>query len=491
MNKNDLAKLKVQIDSLEREIARLTTQFGNATGVHKTNLADKLGPLKTRLTKLKNEHSDGKKADDQKSTEKKIDKTTKENKGLTTIKEEKGKELDKKKKDDIKKKNFKTTLDAVVAMFANMAKAPTREDLDGLKNEIDGLIPDLQTEHLKNLYRKRVDERYTKRSEEFRKKEEAEKQGKIDKENYKNTLAAVTAMYANMAKAPTQEDLDGLKNELDAIIPDLGTQNLKNLYRKRVDERYAKRSSEFEKKDTIKRGREAEDVFYDILTMPLQKLKELLANEDREWTPTQKDRLADRIAELEADEVERNKVFTESISTMSDADLQEAIGHSETTDAMKAQLQAEVDKRYEAGQTKIIEGRPADEDEGTLNIDEAGILEVVKDGKWVKYTGPYTKTDENGNKVVIEYVNGIAVDAPTRVGDSKGFGKEYQNKINKKAADLIAANAELRTEVFNLIAAIRGSIGNMDSAENIEELNIIKKEIDDLLADIANKGKGE
>ena len=500
MNKNQLAKLNVQIKSLEREIDRLTTQFSGATGVNKTKLANKIGPLKTRLTKLKNQYDDGKKKDDQSTAETGIKKTTKENEALEEIKTTKTGELETKKKEDVKKKNFKTTFEAVAAMYGNMAGAPTQKDLDGLKSELDGLIPDLQTAHLRKLYRDRVDKRYNQRSEEFRKKAEAEKQGKIDKKNYKTTLDAVVVMFANMAKAPTLKDLDGLKSELDGLIPDLATEHLRNLYRSRVDERYRKRSTEFEKVRMAKEEKSAEDVFSNILSMPLAELKELYANEDRDWLPSQKARLREEIEKREKAWSTKDKEFADNIPGASDAQLQEMLNHPETNEEQKALIQAEIDKRYETGQTEIIEGRPADEDEGTFQINEDGLMEVVKDGKWVLYTGPYTKgggttVDEDGISVqhsgtIVEYVNGVAVDGPERVADSEEFGTEWQQKLDADLEVLLAANESLRGEITSLIQGIKGDIGRMDTAKTIEELDIIRDEINGLIDSILSKAQG-
>ena len=111
-------------------------------------------------------------------------------------------------------------------------------------------------------------------------------------------------------------------------------------------------------------------------------------------------------------------------------------------------------------------------------------MEVVKDGQFVPYTGPYTKADGT----VIDYYEGIAAGGPERVEDSEEFGREEEIKLKAEADKLEAINNQLKTEIFSIIASIRGYIGRMDNAATLEELDSIWTEINTLIADVVNRG---
>ena len=99
-----------------------------------------------------------------------------------------------------------------------------------------------------------------------------------------------------------------------------------------------------------------------------------------------------------------------------------------------------------------------DEDQGTFNITNSGLLEVMENGEWKLFTGNYQGKD---------YTNGVAVKGDERVGPSEEFGTEEVERQK-------GISSELEAEQDRIIAQIYQLIGGFDTANTIEELDALR-----------------
>ena len=394
MNDNQLARLNVQIKSIERNISQVETQFGQATGVNKTKLASKLTLLKTRLAKLQKQYDEGSRENDKQKEKDRIAKETKENKALKVIKEDKTKE---KVKVDASRKQAaeqKIVFNSVSDLRKQLAEATEPEEVRALKAQLDEETDKIIAEKPREKIESQVSERFSSKREEVDKNVE-EGNRKVTAEEDKVITDILDVVLNDIAGATEPEEIRALRVKADDLTSKIQLDSLRIGYIEKVGG-YA----------------------------------------------------GDKTEEIDESVEASNLVITE-----------------------------------EEARLKKIEDNRIDE-EGTLNINEAGIMEVVKDGQYVPYTGPYTKADGT----VVDYTNGIAVGGAERVKDSEEFGREEEAKLKVEADEIEAKNTQLKSEIFSIISSIRGFIGQMDSAATLDELDNIWTEINTLIADVVNRG---